>query len=222
MTTKLKAANLNATYSADEYLKTSAAGALSWGAVDALPSQTSQSGKFLTTDGSSASWATVAGGLSYAQQWRLTADLSCSNVDTYLYANWEKPESEDSPGVIGTDMSVNTASSGDLSGAWTFPATGVWYVSFRCVGLANSSTHTFTTKIWTTDDTGSTWYDAAMNFITNPHNQYHIAFVDYIVSISNVSTHKVRFSGVVSANATVIQSDTDTNETAVTFIKLGD
>ncbi len=35
MTTKLKAANLNATYSADQYLKTSAAGALSWGAVDA-------------------------------------------------------------------------------------------------------------------------------------------------------------------------------------------
>ena len=60
MTTKLKAANLNATYSADEYLKTSAAGALSWGAVDALPSQTSESGKFLTTDGSDASWAAVA------------------------------------------------------------------------------------------------------------------------------------------------------------------
>jgi hypothetical protein len=31
MTTKLKAANLNATYSADQILKTSAAGALSWG-----------------------------------------------------------------------------------------------------------------------------------------------------------------------------------------------
>ena len=31
--------------------------ALSWGAVDALPSQTSQSGKFLTTNGSTASWA---------------------------------------------------------------------------------------------------------------------------------------------------------------------
>lgn len=31
----------------------------SWATVDALPSQTSQSGKFLTTDGSSASWAVV-------------------------------------------------------------------------------------------------------------------------------------------------------------------
>ena len=31
----------------------------SWGTVDALPSQTSNSGKYLTTDGSTASWATV-------------------------------------------------------------------------------------------------------------------------------------------------------------------
>ena len=30
-----------------------------WGTVDALPSQTSQSGKFLTTNGTTASWATV-------------------------------------------------------------------------------------------------------------------------------------------------------------------
>ena len=35
----------------------------SWGAVDALPSQTSNSGKFLTTDGTVASWAVVAGSL---------------------------------------------------------------------------------------------------------------------------------------------------------------
>ena len=35
----------------------------SWGAVEALPSQTSNSGKFLTTDGTTASWAVVAGSL---------------------------------------------------------------------------------------------------------------------------------------------------------------
>jgi hypothetical protein len=36
---------------------------LAWAAVDSLPSQTSNSGKFLTTDGSTASWAVVAGSL---------------------------------------------------------------------------------------------------------------------------------------------------------------
>ena len=77
MTTKLKAANLNATYSADQFLKTSAAGALSWGAVDALPSQTSQSGKFLTTDGSDASWADPGGGsVAYLASSRSTVDVA--------------------------------------------------------------------------------------------------------------------------------------------------
>ena len=43
------------------YLKadSSTATGLTWSAVDALPSQTSNAGKYLTTDGSTASWATV-------------------------------------------------------------------------------------------------------------------------------------------------------------------
>jgi hypothetical protein len=35
----------------------------SWGAIDALPSQTGNAGEFLTTDGTTASWAVVAGSL---------------------------------------------------------------------------------------------------------------------------------------------------------------
>ena len=44
----------------NQALLTNGSGVLSWGNVDSLPSQSSQSGKYLTTDGSSASWATVA------------------------------------------------------------------------------------------------------------------------------------------------------------------
>jgi hypothetical protein len=35
------------------------ASGLAWTAIDALPSQTGNSGKYLTTDGSTASWATI-------------------------------------------------------------------------------------------------------------------------------------------------------------------
>jgi hypothetical protein len=43
------------------YLKadSSTATGLTWSAVDALPSQTGNSGKYLTTDGSAASWGTI-------------------------------------------------------------------------------------------------------------------------------------------------------------------
>jgi hypothetical protein len=45
-----------------KYLTTNGT-ASSWGAVDALPSQTGNAGKFLTTDATTASWAVVAGSL---------------------------------------------------------------------------------------------------------------------------------------------------------------
>ena len=41
-----------------KYLTTNGSAA-SWATVNALPSQTGNSGKYLTTDGSSASWATI-------------------------------------------------------------------------------------------------------------------------------------------------------------------
>ena len=44
-----------------KYLTTDGS-ALSWATVDALPSQTGNSGKFLTTDGTDASWQTIATG----------------------------------------------------------------------------------------------------------------------------------------------------------------
>ena len=41
-----------------KYLTTNGTAA-SWGTVDALPSQSGNSGKYLTTNGTSASWATI-------------------------------------------------------------------------------------------------------------------------------------------------------------------
>jgi len=44
---------------ANQYLKTNGSGVLDWDTVDALPTQTNNSGKFLTTNGSAASWAVL-------------------------------------------------------------------------------------------------------------------------------------------------------------------
>lgn len=55
------------TSNSGKYLTTNGS-ALSWATVDALPTQTSNSGKYLTTDGTTASWATVSGGASLPTQ----------------------------------------------------------------------------------------------------------------------------------------------------------
>jgi hypothetical protein len=47
------------TSNSGKYLTTNGSAA-SWASVDALPSQTSNSGKYLTTNGTTASWATIS------------------------------------------------------------------------------------------------------------------------------------------------------------------
>ena len=47
--------------SAGQILTTNGLGVLTWSTIDALPTQTGQTGKFLTTDGTDASWETVSG-----------------------------------------------------------------------------------------------------------------------------------------------------------------
>jgi len=45
-----------------QYLQSTGAGAPTWATINALPAQTSNSGKYLTTDGTTASWGTVTAG----------------------------------------------------------------------------------------------------------------------------------------------------------------
>jgi hypothetical protein len=191
-----------------------------------LPTSNASASQYLQNDGAGAlSWATVsipAGGLSFAQQWRLSANATIGTSETYLYANWEKPESEDSPGVIGADMAVDATTSATLSGAWTFPDTGVWYVAWRCQTYFPGGTHGLTTKMWTTDDNGSSWYEAAKDYGYEPAGGYDNCLVDYIVSISDTTNDKLRVSGIADAHTNVVQGNTDVNQCALTFIKLGD
>jgi hypothetical protein len=66
-----------------------------------IPSQTGNSGKFLTTNGTSTSWASVAGGLSYQGTWNATTNT---------------PTLTSSVGVNGYYYIVDTAGSTNLNG----------------------------------------------------------------------------------------------------------
>ena len=73
-TTAFNALAPSQTSNSGKYLTTDGTNT-SWATVNALPSQTGQSGKYLTTDGSTASWATVSAGISQAKVIALTMTL---------------------------------------------------------------------------------------------------------------------------------------------------
>ena len=81
MTTKLKAGNFNATYSADQLLSTSAAGALSW-------------------------IAPPAGGLTTASQWRLTTGFDGDAAP--IATNLEEVDAPVGFGILGSSMTESS------------------------------------------------------------------------------------------------------------------
>ena len=73
-TTAFNALAPSQTSNTGKYLTTDGTNS-SWATVDALPTQTGQSGKYLTTNGTAASWATVSAGISQAKVIALTMTL---------------------------------------------------------------------------------------------------------------------------------------------------
>ena len=81
----------------------------------------------LTSNGAGAAptfQAAAAGGLTQAQQWRVSADFSVSTGEQDVYQNWEKPSASEFPGSIGSDMAVDRTTSATLSGAWDVSRSG--------------------------------------------------------------------------------------------------
>ena len=62
------------------------AGGMTWAEVDALPSQSGHSGKFLTTDATDASWATIAtGNTTTSPMWEMAHTVSTNYTMTTNY-----------------------------------------------------------------------------------------------------------------------------------------
>ena len=96
-----------------------------WATIDALPSQSGQSGKFLTTDGTTASWATASGGSSTLSGLSDTSISSPSSGQLLKYngSSWENATVT----IPTTTDSITSGSSAALTsgGAYTNVVTEV-------------------------------------------------------------------------------------------------
>ena len=161
-------------------------------------------------------------GNTYASQWRLHTDLSCSGAapGTILSANWEQPASIEFPGVInsGSPMTVNAS-----TGAWTFPATGAWSVEFNFpyYNTVHHNTHSY---IYGSGNTGGTWVMLATSQTERSANWNGTLTITYLFEVSNTTTDLVRLSvGTTAGTGTThLIGDGNVNNTYATFIKLGD
>ena len=147
------------------------------------------------------------GGITEADMWRFTADISNASADP-VSANLERVD-DASFAKIGTGMSVST-------GVWTFPVTGLYEVTY--FQSVNSTTTNVNIGIHYSGDTGSS-YDLLSKAWCRGSVDSMVTTA--FVNITNVSTQKVKFVAT-SASGNDFKGITTASYNNFRFIRLGD
>jgi len=149
-------------------------------------------------------------GITEADQWRLTADIT-ADVDP-IASNLERVDSTGF-GYLGTGMSVS-------SGTWTFPSTGIYLIRVVCHSKAQAGDNVLLNIRVTVNNSTYTTVAFAPEGETN--SLASSASCEFLFDVTSTANCKVRFSASSITAGSVIEGNTDINETHFTFIRLGD
>ena len=188
--------------------------------VEQLDTLSSNASSTLTIGGTNTSNVTFKSGVNFsgitqgiteADQWRLTADIT-TNTNP-ITSNLERINNTGF-GYIGTGMSVS-------SGIWSFPTTGIYLI------------------IVTLDASGETGDNIALNINTTTDNSTYTSVAECVTSgatgptinqstqivffdVTNTSTHKVKFDVTSLGTNATVRGATVESKTVFTFIRIGD
>jgi len=158
---------------------------------------------------------TVAG-ITMADQWRLTTAFS--GDATPITSNLERVDTYGF-GQLGTGMT-------ESSGAFTFPSTGIYYISFTVTQKnGDNANKRFNGAIILTTTNNSTYNAATEVYQGIPalsSDFYGNMSSNFIFDVTDTTTHKVKFSINSFDSGVVTEGSTSTNHTFMTFLKLGD
>ena len=179
-----------------------------------LPTADGTAGQVLMTDGSgNLSWVSP-GGITEADLFQLTSDVTVSG-DTDIGTNWARPNtSNDGFGKLGTGMSFSGA-------IWTFPSTGIYLVRFNVMIYANGNNGTTQAQILATENNSTYGLQSTQhNSITN--GEFGSVHPEALIDVTDTSNVKVKFRVTSGQSNQLVGSNTAVGMTYVTFIRLGD
>jgi len=159
----------------------------------------------------------IAGGLTEADQWRLTSNTALGNdTETFLTSNLARATGG-GWGKLGTGMS-------ESSGIFTFPSTGIWHIAFTTKVGGAADARYIHHRIYSTTDNSSYGQIAASSYDINQASSYHYggSHVHTLFDVTSTSTHKVKFSLLSITNSIQVYGGSSDNTTYFTFMKLGD
>ena len=164
------------------------------------------------TTGTMALTSDITSGLSSAQQFRLTANVTSTGDIT---SNWAAPNTENQ-GNLGSLVS-------ESSGIFSFSSTGFYYIRFDVDHTVTVAANTFgIIEILLTDD-NSTYTSAAFAYFGG-QSDYDQGFggISTIIDVTNTTNDKVKFKFTDQTGNPRLNGSTTQNKTVVTFMKLGE
>ena len=164
------------------------------------------------TTGTMALTSDITSGLSSAQQFRLTANVTSTGDIT---SNWAVPTTENQ-GNLGSLVS-------ESSGIFSFSSTGFYYIRFDVDHTVTVAANTFgIIEILLTDD-NSTYTSAAFAYFGG-QSDYDQGFggISTIIDVTNTTNDKVKFKFTDQTGNPRLNGSTTQNKSVVTFLKLGE
>ena len=163
------------------------------------------------------------GGITEADQWRLTTNASASTSEADITANLERVDTASQGYLAGSGMSQS-------SGIFTFPSTGIWLVRSDLQFYVNNQVNRFIQSFirGTTDN-----FSSVNNRLTEATSyfadigggsQYQNVSGETIVDCTDTSNVKVKFSHqwASTGGSGALYASSTSNRTYFTFIRLGD
>jgi hypothetical protein len=155
-------------------------------------------------------------GISEIDQWRLSADLSITTLNTLtnITANWERNDNTGF-GRVGTGMT-------ESSGTFTFPSTGIYLITttFVFYSATGGSEYNRMSINTTTNDSTYTEQDEC-SIATSSTPKRNSTSSSFVFDVTDTSQCKVRFYYYVQGNIT-LSGSSSANRTFVTFTRIGD
>ena len=164
------------------------------------------------TTGTMALTSDITSGLSSAQQFRLTANVTSTGD---IPSNWAVPNTENQ-GNLGSLVS-------ESSGIFSFSSTGFYYIRFDVDHTVTVAANTFgIIEILLTDD-NSTYTSAAFAYFGG-QSDYDQGFggISTIIDVTNTTNDKVKFKFTDQTGNPRLNGSTTQNKSVVTFLKLGE
>ena len=155
------------------------------------------------------------GGITEADMFRLTADITGTDAD--ITANLERCD-DASFGKIGTGMS-------ESSGIFTFPSTGIYQVVAEGTFINGSGVTEASMDVYIYVTTNNSTYDAVANIqngVPSGTQAFQSGMKSCFVDVTDTSNVKVKFATSSLSSGSQLKGDTAVNKTCFTFIRLGD